>query len=102
MAPAVILRAAVVLTGRFPALAGTDLRVDAGEVAVVEGPNGAGKTTLLRVCAGLLPVTSGAAHVLGCDLVRDRTAVRAKVGMLGHAPFLYDDLTTLENVRFAV
>ena len=102
MAPAVILRAAVVLTGRFPALAGTDLRVDAGQVVVVEGPNGAGKTTLLRVCAGLLAVTSGSAEVLGFDLLRHRTAVRSKVGMLGHAPFLYDDLTTIENIRFAV
>jgi heme ABC exporter ATP-binding subunit CcmA len=102
MAPAVILRAAVVLTGRFPALAGTDLSVDAGEVVVVEGPNGAGKTTLLRACAGLLAVTSGEAVVLGCDLRRHRSAVRSQVGLLGHAPFLYDDLTATENVRFAV
>ena len=32
------------------------------------GPNGAGKTSLLRACAGLLPVTSGEAVVLGVDL----------------------------------
>jgi len=101
MAPAVLLRAAVCVTGRFPALAGVDLVVAQGQVVVLDGPNGAGKTSLLRVCAGLLPLTSGQATVLGCDLGRDRAAVRRRVGMLGHAAALYDDLTVAENVRFA-
>ncbi len=102
MAPVVSLRAAVALTGRFPALAGADLTVGSGEVVVLDGANGAGKTTLLRVCAGLVPVTGGEAVVLGYDLRRSHTAVRRQVGMLGHAPALYDDLTVLDNVRFAV
>ena len=70
MAPAVHLRAAVALAGRFPALSGVDLTVAPGEVVVVLGPNGAGKTSLLRTCAGLMAVTSGEAVVLGCDLRR--------------------------------
>src|SRR5271165_1142156 len=102
MAPAVHLRSAVALAGRFPALSGVDLTVAGGEVVAVLGPNGAGKTSLLRACAGLLPVTSGAAVVLGVDLRLDRTAVRRRVGLLGHAAPLYDELTTAENVRFAV
>jgi heme ABC exporter ATP-binding subunit CcmA len=102
MARAVLLRDAVALAGRFPALAGVDLSVDEGEVVVIAGPNGAGKTSLLRLCAGLLPLTSGEGVVLGCDLSRDRTAVRRLVGLLGHAPALYDDLSVRENVRFAV
>src|SRR5581483_4508714 len=51
--PAVRFRAAVAVLGRFPALAGVDLDVDAGEIVLVQGPNGAGKTSLLRACAGL-------------------------------------------------
>ncbi|HVX23500.1 MAG TPA: heme ABC exporter ATP-binding protein CcmA [Acidimicrobiales bacterium] len=102
MAPVVHLRSAVALAGRFPALSGVDLSVDPGEVVVVLGPNGAGKTSLLRTCAGLLPVTSGQAWVLGHDLADDRTAVRRRVGLLGHAAPLYDELTAVENVRFAV
>ncbi len=102
MATAVHLRSAVALAGRFPALAGVDLSLAAGEVVVVVGPNGAGKTSLLRTCAGLLPVTSGEAVVLGCDLTADGTEVRHLVGLLGHASPLYDELTALENVRFAV
>ncbi len=90
------------MAGRFPALSGVDLDVEAGEVVVVLGPNGAGKTSLLRACAGLVPVTSGDAIVLGCDLRADRALVRRRVGLLGHVPSLYDELTALENVRFAV
>lgn len=102
MAPAVLLRTAVALAGRFPALSGVDLSVEPGEVVVVAGPNGAGKTSLLRACAGLLDIVSGQAVVLGCDLVEDRTAVRRRVGLLGHAAPLYDELGAAENVRFAV
>src|SRR5437879_11185063 len=102
MPPAVRFRAAVSLLGRFPALAGVDLDVAAGEVVLVQGPNGAGKTTLLRACAGLVPVVAGEAEVLGHDLTRDRRAVRRRIGLLGHATFLYDDLTVFDNVRFAV
>ncbi|HEY1651969.1 MAG TPA: heme ABC exporter ATP-binding protein CcmA [Acidimicrobiales bacterium] len=102
MAPVVLFRAAVALAGRFPALAGVDLSLEQGEVVVVVGPNGAGKTSLLRACAGLLPVTSGEATVLGVDLTAEHTAVRRFVGLLGHAAPLYDDLSAAENVRFAV
>jgi len=98
--PVVHLRSAVCLLNRFPALAGVDLDVDAGEVLLVTGPNGAGKTTLLRALAGLVPVVDGEAAVLGHDLRRDRRAVRASVGLLGHGAGLYDDLTAAENVRF--
>ena len=99
---AVSLRDAVALSGRFPLLAGVDLEVAVGETVLVEGPNGAGKTSLLRVCAGLVPLASGRLTVLGLDPVRQRTAVRRRVGLLSHASHLYDDLTVQENVRFAV
>lgn len=102
MADVVHLRSAVALVGRFPALAGADLDVGAGEVVLLRGPNGAGKTTLLRVCAGLVPVTSGEVVVLGEDLRRHPAAVRRRVGLLGHATSLYEELTVSENVDFWV
>lgn len=102
MEPVVHLRGAVTLLGRFPALAGIDLDVAAGEIVLLRGPNGAGKTTLLRLCAGLLTVTRGEARVLGQDLAdrRQARAVRRRVGLLGHATGLYDELTVADNVRF--
>jgi heme ABC exporter ATP-binding subunit CcmA len=83
-------------------LAGANLDVHRGEVVLLQGANGAGKTSVLRCCAGLLPIVSGRAEVLGCDLTADRRAVRRRVGLLGHATALYDDLTVEDNVRFAV
>ena len=96
------LRNAVALAGRFPALAGLDLDVAPGEAVLLQGPNGAGKTTLLRVCAGLIALHSGQATVLEHDMTRaaQRRAVRRRVGLIGHASFLYDELTAWENTRF--
>jgi heme ABC exporter ATP-binding subunit CcmA len=94
------LRDVVALLGRFPALAGLHLDVEAGETVLLQGPNGAGKTTVLRLCAGLVAAESGTVEVLGHDLRRDRRRVRREVGLIGHATGLYDDLTVIENVRF--
>jgi heme ABC exporter ATP-binding subunit CcmA len=90
----------VAVVGGFPALTGASLRVAPGDIVLLSGPNGAGKTSLLRVCAGLLPIARGRATVCGYDVMRDRAEVRARVGMLGHANGLYDDLTARENVAF--
>lgn len=100
MDTAVDVRDAVAVLGSFPALAGADFTVHRGEIVLLQGPNGAGKTTLLRVCAGLVPLTRGSAHVLGLDVATQRDAVRARVGLLGHANGLYDELTVTENVKF--
>ncbi len=102
MEPVVQLRGAVTLLGRFPALAGIDLEVAAGEVVLLRGSNGAGKTTLLRCLAGLVPLARGEARVLGHDLTdrRQARALRRRVGLLGHATGLYDELTAIDNVRF--
>jgi heme ABC exporter ATP-binding subunit CcmA len=94
------LRSAVCLLGRFPALAGVDLDVLEGEVVLLSGGNGAGKTTLLRLLAGLVPLHSGTAEVLGQDLDADRRAHRRMVGLVGHESGCYDDLTVGENLRF--
>jgi heme ABC exporter ATP-binding subunit CcmA len=95
------LRSAVCLLDRFPALAGVDLDVAAGEIVLLSGANGAGKTTLLRLIAGLVPLYSGEAVVLGVDLARDRRSARRDLALVGHETFCYDDLTVRENLRFA-
>ena len=64
------------------------------------GANGAGKTTLLRILATLLRPHRGEARVLGRSLPGEGWAVRGRVGLLGHDPLLYRDLSARENLRF--
>ncbi|HHB89749.1 MAG TPA: ATP-binding cassette domain-containing protein, partial [Anaerolineae bacterium] len=58
------------------------LTIERGEVFGLIGPDGAGKTTTLRMLAGVLKPTSGQAHVLGQDVVRDPEALRQKIGYM--------------------
>lgn len=86
--------------GERTALDGVDLDLAAGESLLVLGPNGAGKTTLLRVLAALLRPTAGEARVLGRSLPEEAWKLRGRVGLLGHEPLLYRDLSGRENLRF--
>jgi ABC-2 type transport system ATP-binding protein len=67
-------------TGPVEAVAGVDLRVDAGEIFGFLGPNGAGKTTTLRMLATLITPTAGEATVAGADLRREPGLVRQRIG----------------------
>jgi len=50
--------------GEREVLAGVDLRVGEGEVAILLGPNGAGKSTLLKIFSGLIRPHAGEVTVL--------------------------------------
>ncbi|MEU5213589.1 ABC transporter ATP-binding protein [Streptomyces sp. NPDC020742] len=65
--------------GRTPALAGLDLRVEAGEVHGFLGPNGAGKSTTIRVLLGLLRADGGTAELLGQDPWHDAVALHRRI-----------------------
>ena len=86
--------------GEREALSDVSLSLAAGQTLVVFGPNGAGKTTLLRVLSTLLRAHAGSVSVLGKSLPEEAWAVRGRVGLLGHDPLLYRELTARENLRF--
>jgi heme exporter protein A len=86
--------------GEREALSDVSLSLAPGQTLVVFGPNGAGKTTLLRVLATLLRPHAGSVRVLGSSLPDEAWAVRGRVGLLGHEPLLYRELTAAENLRF--
>ena len=84
--------------GDFPALRNVDLDVKPGRVLAMLGRNGAGKTTFLRLLAGLSAPTRGEISfpILGGE-VRDN---RARIGVIGHGTWIYDELTAAENLQF--
>jgi len=86
--------------GARRALTGIEFEAKAGECLAVLGLNGAGKTTLIRVLATLSRPSAGTIRLAGLDITREATGVRRKIGVVGHQPFLYDNLTAEENLRF--
>ncbi len=95
--PVILLENLVKFFGRFAALRGVTASFEAGRLYVVVGDNGAGKSTLLRVVAGLMEPSQGSFRVLGAKTVRE---VAHRVGYMGHAPLLYDELSGMENLRY--
>ena len=83
--------------GRFAALRGISATFAPGRLYVVLGDNGAGKSTLLRVISGLTEPSQGGFTLLGSKKVRE---VAHRVGYMGHAPLLYDELSGMENLRY--
>ena len=98
--PALELEGLVRHYGERTALSDVSLSLAEGQTLVVFGANGAGKTTLLRVLAGLLRPHGGALRVLGLTLPDERWALRGRVGLLGHEPLLYRELTAAENLDY--
>ncbi|WP_420633584.1 ATP-binding cassette domain-containing protein [Candidatus Palauibacter sp.] len=87
--------------GRRWALRGVDLAVPRGAVVALLGANGTGKTTLLRVISTLLRPTAGRVEVLGHTLPAGGDAIRARAAFLTAGGHAYEELTGLENLRFA-
>jgi heme exporter protein A len=86
--------------GERAALQGVSLTLAPGRTLVVFGPNGAGKSTLLRILATLLRPTAGTVRVLGCALPAEAWRARGRVGLLGHEPLLYRELSARQNLRY--
>jgi sodium transport system ATP-binding protein len=86
--------------GEVKAVDGVSFRADDGAITGLLGPNGAGKTTLLRMLATLVVPDRGNARVGELDVVRDRYAVRRRIGVLSDARGLYPRLTARENIRY--
>jgi ABC-type multidrug transport system ATPase subunit len=95
--PVIVLQNLVKFFGRFAALRDITDSFAAGRLYVVVGDNGAGKSTLLRVVAGLMQPSQGSVTLLGAKTIRD---VAHRIGYMGHAPLLYDELSGMENLRY--
>ena len=83
------------------AVRGVSFEVAEGELFGLLGPNGAGKTTTIKMLITLLIPTSGSAHVLGLDVVKNAREVRKRIGyVFGGERGLYERLSGLDNLRY--
>jgi heme exporter protein A len=86
--------------GERTVLRDVSLTLGAGQTLAVLGRNGAGKSTLLRILATLLRPHAGSVRLFGEPLPRQGWKVRGRLGLLGHEPLLYRDLTGRENLVY--
>jgi len=88
--------------GAHEVLAGVDLRVPEGAVAVVLGPSGTGKSVLIKHVIGLLWPDAGEVLVGGRSLGGMRRselfALRREVGVMFQDGALFSAMTVFENV----
>jgi ABC-2 type transport system ATP-binding protein len=76
------------------------LALGAGRICGFLGPNGSGKTTTLRMICGLLTPDGGGGTCLGYDLLREREAIKRRIGYMTQHFGLYEELTIRENLDF--
>jgi NitT/TauT family transport system ATP-binding protein len=83
---------------RYTAVAGTSLRVRAGEFVSVVGPTGCGKSTQLNVGAGLLEPSSGTVKVFGQPL----SGINTRAGYMFQTEALMPWRSALANVMLGL
>jgi heme exporter protein A len=86
--------------GHIHALRDVSVSLNKGEFVSVFGPNGAGKSTFLKLLCTMTPPTSGQILYEGTPLSKLQDSFRSRFGVISHQPFLYSELTALENLRF--
>lgn len=92
--------------GEKVVLDGIDLTVPAGTSLVVIGGSGSGKSVLLKCVLGLIEPDAGTIEIDGRNILtlprEQRTAARARIGMLFQNGALFDSLPVWENVAFGL
>lgn len=86
--------------GETTAVSEINLSILREEVFGLLGHNGAGKTTTVNMLTTLLAATSGTIEVAGIDAEAHPNEVRRVIGYVPENVQFYDNLTTLENLRF--
>ncbi len=83
------------------ALHGLNFTVEDGEIFGFLGPNGSGKSTTQKILTGILKGYGGMASLFGEDLKRVHTRdFFQKIGVLFEFPYLYANLSALDNLKY--
>ncbi len=87
--------------GAKEAVTGISFSVRRGEIFGLLGPNGAGKTTTIRMLTGQIDPSGGGARVAGCDVVKERAQLKARIGVVFEEQNLYERLSARLNLEFS-
>jgi len=89
---------------RFVAVDGVSLDIRRGTIHALIGPNGAGKTTCFNLLTKFLTPTAGTITFDGRDITRMKPVDVARLGLVRSFQIsaVFDQLTTLQNVRIAL
>lgn len=86
--------------GHVKALRSVSFAVEEGSFLSVFGPNGAGKSTLLKILSHQTYPSSGEVLYSGMPLKKLNDSFRRKFGVISHLPFVYENLSAMENLKF--
>jgi len=86
--------------GHIHAMRDVSVSFDKGEFISIFGPNGAGKSTFLKLLCTMTSPSSGDIMYEGTPLKKLKDDFRSRFGVISHQPFLYSELTAMENLRF--
>ena len=83
------------------ALQGLDFTVKDGEIFGFLGPNGSGKSTTQKILTGILKGHGGQVALFGKDINAAHTQeFFQKIGVLFEFPYLYTNLSAVDNLRY--
>ncbi|MFA6034877.1 MAG: ATP-binding cassette domain-containing protein, partial [Myxococcota bacterium] len=84
--------------GDFRALCGIDFEIAPGECFGFLGTNGAGKTTATKIICCYMPPSGGSVSVLGMDVTRFPSQIKARIGVLPQDDNPDVDLSVMQNL----
>ncbi|WP_164102760.1 ABC transporter permease [Candidatus Laterigemmans baculatus] len=96
-----ILHHVTVEAGGQRLLSDVSVEMPDGQITVIVGGSGAGKSVLLRILAGLIPQTDGVIRWTGA-IDHGPGGSLGRIGIVFQQFALFDELSPLANVRFAV
>ena len=83
------------------ALHGLNFTVEDGEIFGFLGPNGSGKSTTQKILTGILKGHGGMVSLFGEDINGMHTqGFFRKIGVLFEFPYLYANLSALDNLHY--
>lgn len=95
------IRELSVIAGKNVLLENASATFAAGEITLVVGPSGVGKSILMRLVAGLTEGLGDAIRHIGKVTIDGQPAAAGQAGVVFQSFALFDELTPVQNIRFA-